>query len=217
MKVILIRAVLLASVAVAASACGDSHDRTQTILRVNPYRPGDGGIDLQHGEVVIRAGGTTQDARVGADGSLRIGAEPVEISAAGRAALRQYDAEAIAIKDHGVALGVAGAKFGWRTVTEIFRGLFHGDTEEAGRRADEGAKALVASAHELCSRIDSMYQAQQSAAAAIPAFKPYAVISQRQVDDCLHDDDFKDDTPRDAAAGSAVMRQPAPAVSSRAA
>lgn len=195
----------LAAVLLGVAACGDSHPVTATVTIDSKsdaahYQPGDGKIDLEGDRVRIVAGGTDDIAFVGSDGSLRIADKPVETNSAATAALRQYYADAVAVEDHGVAIGVAGAKFGVATVKDVFHGLLTGTAEEAGKRADEGAKALVAKVKALCDRVDSMYKAQQTAAAEAAAFKPYAVISQRQVDDCYseHGDDedhASDDAP----------------------
>ena len=191
----------LALVSLAAfgiAACGESHhehhahhhDDHHDHASGTQYKPGDGAIDLQDGTVVIRAGGTTGEARVGSDGSLTIDGKPVEINPAGRAALKDYDSAAIAIQDHAVAIGVAGAKFGWNTLRDVVHGLFTGKSDEAGRNAEEGAQALADSVQKLCGRLGGMYKSQQDAAAAIREFQPYAVISKRQVDECFdeHDD-----------------------------
>ena len=211
----------LAAVLLAVSACGDSHPVTATVSFDSDadrghYKPGDGKIDLEGDSVRIVAGGTDQVAHVGSDGSLRIGEKTVDASSETTAALRQYYADAVAVEDHGVAIGVAGAKFGVATAKDVIHGLFTGTAEEAGKRADEGAKALVAKVKALCDRVDSMYKAQQAAAAGLPAFKPYAVISQHQVDDCYsdHADDEDDSEDGHDAAGDHAEPPAAPRASS---
>ncbi len=173
------------------AACDDSPSTEHHAAR--HYKLGDGAIDLHDDTVVIRAGGTTQDAHVASDGSLSIGSRPIDISTEARTALKQYDTEAIAIAQHGEALGKIGLEFGLNTVREVIHGLFNGTVDKAGEHAAEGAEQLVGSVRQLCERLDQMYQAQQSAAALIPEFKPYAVIAKHQVDDCFKDDDAKPD------------------------
>lgn len=180
---------LVMALGATLAACGDAHHHAHEGRHRAHYRPGDGALAVRDGEVVIRAGGTSEDARVAADGSLVIGSRTVETPPEGRAALKQYNADVVAFEQHGAALGLAGAKFGWRTVKDVLGSLFKGKAEEAGARAEEGAKQLEASARELCGRLDSLYRAQQTAADAIPDFRPYAVVSQRQVRDCLDDAD----------------------------
>lgn len=177
----------------ALAACDDGHPVTVKLSLDSPsddghYKPGDGKIDVDEGSVRIVAGGTDAVARIGGDGSLRTGEQTVETSESATAALREYYSDAVAIEDHGVAIGIAGAKFGVATVKDIFHGLFTGTAEEAGRRADEGAQALVAKVQALCGRMDSLFKAQQIAAREAPAFKPYAVVSERQVKECFSED-----------------------------
>lgn len=189
---------LLMAGACALVGCGESHHHGHRHQAL--YKPGDGAINLLGEEVVIRAGGQSEEARVGIDGSLHIGEKPVDTSTEGRAALKQYDVAAVAIQQHAVALGKTGFRFGIDTLRNVLKGLFNGTAEEAGKHAEEGAHELVASVKELCGRLDGMYQAQQAAAGAIPEFKPYAVLSAKQVHECYeeHDRDFDsdDDDPR---------------------
>lgn len=183
----------------AAAGCGRSHSWEAKSYK--HYRPGDGAIDLAAGEVVIRAGGQPEDAHVASDGQLRLGQRRIDTSAEGRAALRQFYTDAAAFREHAVALGVAGAHFGIQTAEQVLKGLFDGGTDAAGETADKGGAEIERRAHELCDRFRDAYLSQNLAAAAVPEFKPYAVISATQVQEC--DEDRKpDEEPRRPAGKS---------------
>jgi len=190
-------------------ACDDDHQR-RPHSRSERHDRGDGAIDLSGDAVLIEAGGEHALARVGPDGSLLIGELPVDVSPEGVTALKAYNAAAFAMKTHALALGRAGAGFGVETVGEVLHGLFSGDLDAVGAKARHGAHALVAEARELCTRMAAMQVAQQSAAVAVPAFLPYAVLDAKQVRECREeiDEHLRDQDEQPAAEPAAV---PAPA------
>lgn len=182
------------------------------------FSDGDGAIDMKGDVVVIRAGGQTGDAEVAPDGSLTIDGKQVGTSAEGRSALRTYDAEAVAFRQHAIAIGRAGAEFGIDTLKDVVGGLIDGTVEKAGDKAREGAVDLVANVRDLCGRMQAMVNAQNAAAAAIDEFKPYAVIEQDQIKDCYEElDDAKHDAEHshdeDADADDEPPAPPEPPVS----
>jgi len=148
------------------------------------FAAGDGAIDMQGDVVVIRAGGQDGDAEVSPDGALRIDGDAVELTAEGRSALKAYDAAAVAIRQHAIAVGRAGAEFGIDTLKNVVGGLIDGTVEQAGDKAREGALDLVTNARDLCGRLQAMETAQAAAAAAVAEFRPFAVIDQDQVTEC---------------------------------
>lgn len=161
---------------------------------------GDGSIGMDGDKVVIAAGGTQDRAIIGPDGSLTIGGTAIDTSAAGQSALKAYDAAAVAMKTHAIAIGRTGAAFGVDVLKDVVRGFFDGQQMDAvGQRAGEGAQSLVASLRDLCARMDSVLAAQQAAAAAVPAFQPYAVLDAEQVSDCFEE---VDEQVRDAGAAA---------------
>ncbi len=200
MKLQLIAFVTAASLGLCA--CGHGHSHTSDAKSYQHYAPGDGAIDLAEGEVVIRAGGQPQDARVGDDGSLQIGAQRIETSVQGHAALSRYFTAAVAFREHAVALGIAGAHFGIETAQHVLKGLFDGTAEKAGEEADRGAAEIQRRALEICDRLNDAFLAQTDAANAVAEFKPFAVISAKQIDECRSglkpDSDADSDSKSDA-------------------
>jgi len=193
----------MTAMAVGCDASDDSarrHERVDAAHRESSgHRPhrghhgffaaGDGAIDMQGDVVVIRAGGQAGDAEVSPDGALRIDGKPVDLTVEGRRALKDYDAAAVAIRQHAIAIGRAGAEFGIDTLKDVVGGLIDGTVDEAGDKAREGALDLVSNLRDLCGRMQAMVDAQNAAAAAVAAFKPYAVIEQEQVKACYDDID----------------------------
>ncbi len=176
------------------AGCDDEGEHRHVHTRSERHDPGDGAIGLQGDTVVIEAGGENRLARVGTDGSLRIGEQLIDTSPEAQAALKIYGAAAVAMKTHAIELGRSGAEFGFDTLKDVMRGLFDGGMDEVGDKAREGAHTLVASARELCARMETMHAAQQAAARAEPAFAPYAVLDADQVHECFEeiDEELKD-------------------------
>jgi hypothetical protein len=207
----LLQVTLLFAATAVLSGCDDDHERhehghSHAKIHVDTdgrqhshrhYNPGDGAVSLEGDEIVIRAGGQDEDAHVGSDGGLMIGTQAVEVSAAGRSALQRYNAESFAIKDHAVALGLAGLHMGVGTATDALLGVLNGKADHVEEKVDRRVAELKGQARQLCERIETVYTAQETAATEIPMFKPYAILSKKQVQECWdglddHDSDDKD-------------------------
>lgn len=189
LPLILAASTLLLGPALLAGCDDDEHEHHRVHTRSERHDPGDGAIGLEGDTVVIEAGGENRLARVGADGSLRIGEQLIDSSPEAQAALKTYGAAAVAMKTHAIALGRSGAEFGFDTLKDVMRGLFDGGLDQVGDKAREGAHTLVASVRELCARMETMHSAQQTAALAVPAFAPYAVLDADQVRECFEEID----------------------------
>ncbi|MCX7071959.1 MAG: hypothetical protein NTW01_13330 [Gammaproteobacteria bacterium] len=215
------RAALALSALLLLPACNGHDDDTgpapQRSAAVH-FEHGDGAIGMDGDAVVIEAGGTPDRAVVGPDGRLTIGDTLIDTDSAGQAALKAYDAAAVAMKGHAIAIGRTGAAFGVDVLRDVVRGFFDAHRmEQVGKRARAGADGLRASLRDLCARMDTLRTAQQAAATAVPAFCPYAVLDAEQVRDCYEeideqandaaDDQADDDTDgpaRDADPGADV-------------
>lgn len=179
-------AIVLIAAGAALAGCADETGRAPPAEPVSADRhaPGDGAIDLDGDRVIIEAGGQTRRAIIDPDGTLTLGDDVVVVDQAGRSALVAYSGAAVALKTHAIALGRTGAEFGVDVLRDVVRGLFDGDMASVGARARDGARDLVGNVRDLCQRLDAVHAAQTAAAAAVPAFAPYAVLDVEQVRDC---------------------------------
>ncbi|MGN6513788.1 MAG: DUF2884 family protein [Lysobacteraceae bacterium] len=178
-----------------------------------------GNIDLSNGVRVqvgdhgrhFEIGGHDHDGRPKAEitpqGDLLVEGKPVDITPAQRALLLQYRQRIIAIAESGMAIGVKGADLAGKALAETFSGLIRGDTDGAGKRIEAEGEKLKADAHRICAQLPGMLQTQQQLAASLPAFKPYATMTQEDVDDCMKDDSGVAVTDGGAAIRSEVQRQ----------
>lgn len=194
--------------AVLLAGCDDDRPRHQAAYGEH-HDPGDGAIGFDGDVVAIEAGGQPALARVGLDGHLSIGSVEVETGPEAQQALKTYGAAALAMKTHALALGRAGVSFGFDTVRDVVEGLIEGRHDEIGDQAREGAALLVAQARELCGRMDAVLAAQAAVAAAVPAFRPYAVMDAAQVRECFEE---IDDEAKDPGDGARPTSSPPPEV-----
>ena len=173
------RASMLATMAVALSACGSPQDGG---MQIDAGARG-GALHLESGEVVVSAR-DRPDARVDAQGALRIGGRPVALTAPQRALFVRYHRDAYALVDSGVAMGKAGAAMAGSVVGTVVSHLLRGDTRDIHSRVDAEAGALRRKAAVLCTQLGALRQDQDAAAAALPAFAPYAVLGPDAASRC---------------------------------
>jgi len=157
-----------------------------------------GNIDLGHGPNIdignngrhfrIGQASNGSKAQLTPKGDLIIEGRTVPVTPEQRALLLDYRRQVIAVAESGMAIGVKGADLAGKAVLDTFAGLMHGDADAAGKRIDAEGKRLEAEAKQICTRLPSMLAAQRRVAAALPEFKPYANMTQEDIDDCAKGD-----------------------------
>lgn len=130
-------------------------------------------------------------AEITPKGDLLIEGKTVSIDAAQRALLLQYRGHVIALAESGMALGVKGADLGMQAAGAAIAGIFSGDTSKVEQHVEAEASKIEAEALQLCSGLGPMLATQRELAASLPAFAPYARMTQADVDDCMRDKDRK--------------------------
>lgn len=122
-------------------------------------------------------------------GDLLVASAPVQIDARQRALLLKYRGHVIAIAEAGMDLGVRGADLGMQAAADAIGSIFSGDTDGVEKRVEAEAANLEASALKLCAQLAPMLATQRELAAILPAFAPYATMTQEDVDKCMRDRD----------------------------
>ena len=137
-------------------------------------------LDLAfNGDVVIHVQ-FKPTARVTAAGDLAIGGIPVAVTPAQRAALAQYDRQFTAIRQAGHAIGRAGH----RMSASIDQETAHAGSAAAIGAAHRDVAGFSASLAGLCHQVAALVALQDSIATTLPAFRPYAVLTQDKVRAC---------------------------------
>lgn len=132
-----------------------------------------------NGDVVIHVP-FRPTARVTPAGDLAIGGKSVPVTPAQRSALAQYDRQFTVIRQAGRAIGEAGHR--------LSAGIDH-ETAHAGSGAAVGAvhrdvAGFSTSLAGLCDQVSALVALQDSIAATLPAFRPYAALTQDKVRAC---------------------------------
>ena len=101
-----------------------------------------------------------------------------------------YRSQVIGIAEAGMAIGAQGAGLAGDALGGVVGAIFGG--EEGGgkaleQRMEAQGKKLEAEAMKLCAFLPAMLSSQQALAASLPAFKPYANMTQADIDDCGKD------------------------------
>lgn len=148
------------------------------------------GFDIQVGGKQIngRAGGLPK-AEITPAGDLLIDGKPVAITPAQRQQLLAYRERVFAVADAGMNVGARGVDIAGSAVLGIPGLIFGGENARQAyeaRMKAEGEK-IEAAARGLCELLPPMHASQQQLAASLPAFRPYATMTQVDVDECIKD------------------------------
>ncbi|BFI96358.1 MAG: hypothetical protein RSP_18680 [Rhodanobacter sp.] len=121
-------------------------------------------------------------------GNLVIAGKPVDATPEQHALLVDYRQQIIDIADAGMDIGASGADLGVSAAKQAILGAFTGKSDkEIEASIKPQTDKIEAAALQLCKRMPDLLASQQKLAAAMPAFKPYATMKQKDVDDCGKD------------------------------
>lgn len=139
------------------------------------------------------------DAEITPQGDLLIEGKTVAINARQRAELVEYRGHILDIADAGMQIGAKGADLAVKAVSEAIGAIFSGDEDGVEKRMEAEGQKIKAVAMRLCNQLPPLLASQDKLAASLPAFKPYATLTQDDIDDCN-----KDEEPNVAVSSSAV-------------
>ncbi|HZV23442.1 MAG TPA: hypothetical protein VFF93_06715 [Luteimonas sp.] len=146
------------------------------------------GVDIQLGEHGrrFRIGGDKQDApaAITPQGGFLVEGKPIEVTPAQRELLLAYRKDVIRVAEAGMAVGVKGADLAGKALTETLNGLMQGNTDQIEKRMEAEGRKLEVEAMKICDLLPAMLASQQKLAASLPAFEPYAKMTQEDIDDC---------------------------------
>jgi len=145
-------------------------------------------------------------AEISPAGDFLVDGTPVEVDAAQRELLLAHRANIIAIAEAGITIGIQGAQLGAEAAKGAISSALSGKGEEFEQRMQAEAAKIEAEADKLCDRLPPLLASQQTLAAALPAFEPYATMDATDVEDCRKDTVVHRD---DAAAEADAAAEPA--------
>jgi hypothetical protein len=157
-----------------------------------------GDISLNGHDISIngRHYGRTEDdkrpeAKITPKGDLLVAGKAVAVTPAQRTLLLQYRQQIIGVAESGMAIGAKGADLAGDAIGQAVGAIFGGDTDKMEQRVEAQADKLKEEAKVLCRQLPPMMATQQQLAASLPEFRPYANMTQEDIDDCARDIDRK--------------------------
>jgi hypothetical protein len=146
------------------------------------------GIDI-NGHEIHHNGDNLPKAEISPQGDLLIEGKAVAITPQQRQDLLAYRNRIIGIAEAGMAIGGKGADIAGEALSGAVAAIFSsGDSKKAfEQRMEAKGKEIEAEAMKLCTQLPGLLASQQALAASLPAFKPYARMTQDDIDDCGKD------------------------------
>jgi major membrane immunogen (membrane-anchored lipoprotein) len=123
-------------------------------------------------------------------GDLVIAGKTVKATPEQHTLLLDYRQHIIHIAEAGMDIGASGASLGTAAAKEAIWGALSGKSDkEIEDSLKPQTEQIKAAAVKLCRRMPDLLASQQKLAAAVPEFRPYATMTQKDVDDCGKDAD----------------------------
>lgn len=120
-------------------------------------------------------------------GDLVIDGKKVDLSDSQRALLLSYRSQIAGIAETGAAIGIQGAALGVEGMKEAAKAAMGGDKAGLEARMEAKAADIKLAAQSLCDRMPALLESQRAAAEAVPEFRPYATMDEKDVMDCKVD------------------------------
>ena len=115
----------------------------------------------------------------------------VDVTPAQRQQLLAYRGQIIGIAEAGMAIGAKGADIAGEAMNGVVGLIFGGKEAEKAfeQRMEAQGEKIKVEAVKLCAQLPGLLAGQQALAASLPEFKPYARMTQEDIDDCGKDDE----------------------------
>ena len=127
-------------------------------------------------------------AEITPQGDLLIAGKKVTATPAQQTLLLDYRQQIVGIAEAGMDIGAQGADLGLSAAKEGVWGALTGKSDKDFEAAIKPqTDRIQAAAAKLCLRMPDLLSTQQKLAAAMPEFRPYATMQQKDVDDCGKD------------------------------
>lgn len=134
-------------------------------------------------------GSNLPKAEITPQGDLLIEGKAVAVNETQRKQLLAYRTQIIGIANAGMTIGAQGADIAGHALSGVVGAIFGGkDGQDAYEKKIEAqAHKIEAEAMKLCLQLPAMLASQQALAGSLPEFKPYARMTQEDIDDCGKD------------------------------
>lgn len=143
--------------------------------------------EIQQGNISVSDDTNGTKAEISPEGDFLIDGRKVEITPEQRALLLEHRGHIAAVAEAGMQVGLEGADLATTAMKEAVVGALTGNGEQVEARIEAEASKIKASAMVLCQQLPALMASQQKLAAALPEFRPYATMTQDDIDDCAND------------------------------
>jgi hypothetical protein len=142
-----------------------------------------------NGHEIHNKGENLPKAEITPQGDLLIEGKSIAINPEQRQELLVYRGRIIGIAEAGMAIGGKGADLAGEALGGVVGVIFGGKEGEKAfeQRMEAQGKQIEAEAMKLCTQLPGLLSSQQALAASLPEFKPYARMTQDDIDDCGKD------------------------------
>ena len=128
---------------------------------------------------------TGPKAEITPQGDLLIAGKKVAATPAQQVLLLDYRKQIVSIAEAGMDIGTQGADLGLQASKSAIWGALSGKSDKQVEAAIKPQTDRIrAAALQLCQRLPALLASQQQLAAAMPEFRPYATMQQKDVEDC---------------------------------
>lgn len=148
---------------------------------------GNGGITVNGRRYGGRNDSSLPKAEITPQGDLLVDGKAVTVTPEQRRQLLEYRSQLLGVAEAGMAVGLKGADLAGKALTESLGSLLTGDTDEFKKKMEAEGKKIEADAMQICAHLGPMLAAQNQLAASLPEFRPYATMTQADVDECGKD------------------------------
>lgn len=142
-----------------------------------------GALALAGDAITIRSPGHPQ-ARIEAGGRLFVDGKEVAVTEAQRTGLEAYHTRAMQLREEARDTGIAGAQVGIAAAGAVIEGLAKGDASGIRPKVEAEAGKVKQAALEVCRSLAALRDTQETLAAGLEAFRPYATIDAEDVAKC---------------------------------
>ena len=149
-----------------------------------------GDMDINiNGKQIGKTDNGLPKAEINPQGDLLIEGKAVAIDATQRQQLLAYRGQILDIVETGMAIGSQGADLAGKALGGAVGAIFGGEQgrQDFEARMEAEGKKIEAEALKLCAHLPPLLASQQALAGSLPAFKPYATMTQADIDDCGKD------------------------------
>lgn len=128
-------------------------------------------------------------AEITPGGELLVDGKAVPTTPEQKRLVLAYREQLLGVAGDGMAIGIEGAKLGMHAAGSALAALAGGQSaDDIGKQAEQSVKERIKpQVEKLCARLPELLKTQEALAAALPAFAPYAGMSEADVAGCRDD------------------------------